>query len=209
MRITSEDKARADGIEFEKVESGGQCFTLFHIPCPKCGAITKKRRYVRKYSRLCEYCKKDIKRHEYQYQQSKAECFETKEDKRFQRAVDEIKSIVPDFDSYEQPIAMAKKRAAKYASIPEAMVAIELLKEGYRIIPQQKIGHYKVDFCLPDEKVIIEVDGSMFHQKPSSKREATIQFSLGLDWKIIHVPAEEIRKKIWLIGEIINKFKTM
>lgn len=89
-----------------------------------------------------------------------------------------------------------------YGSIPEAMVAIELLRLGYRIIPQQKVKKYKVDFAIPKEKIVIEVDGYVYH-KDSYKgdREAIIQLALGLDWKIIHIPAE-------LIAEDITKLKS-
>jgi very-short-patch-repair endonuclease len=210
MRITGRDKARADGIEFEIIKDPVHgSFDLYHIPCPRCGTITKKRRYIRENSRLCDYCKKEVKRHEYEYQKSIAEDVETKEDRRFRKAVEEIKETVKDFDSYSESIELARKRSGKYGSIPEVMVAIELLKEGYRIIPQQKIGRYQVDFCLPDEKFVIEVDGAKFHRGISQEREATIQFSLGLEWRIIHIPAEKIRKKIWLVKKIIKEFKTL
>ena len=35
-------------------------------------------------------------------------------------------------------------------------------------------------------------------------REAEIQFAIGLDWKMIHIPAELIRKDIQKLDEIIK-----
>ena len=44
---------------------------------------------------------------------------------------------------------------------------------------------------------MIEVDGALFHQKPSKDdREAKIQLSLGVQWRILHIPAELIAKDI-------------
>ena len=85
------------------------------------------------------------------------------------------------------------------------MVAIELIRIGYSIIPQQKIKKYKVDFAIPKEKIVIEVDGSIYHKDVyKGYREAIIQLSLGLDWKIIHVPAEYISKDIQKLEQIIK-----
>ena len=52
----------------------------------------------------------------------------------------------------------------------------------------------------------IEVDGSVYH-KDSYKgdREAIIQLALGLDWKIIHIPAEYIAKDIQKVEQIIKE----
>lgn len=88
------------------------------------------------------------------------------------------------------------------------MVAIELVRLGHRVIPQQKIGKYRVDFLLKDVKMVIEVDGDLYHKDQfKGDREATIQFSLGMDWKIVHVPAELISKDIRKLKKIIETFK--
>ena len=82
---------------------------------------------------------------------------------------------------------------------------MELIRLGYQIIPQQKVKNYKVDFAIPKQKIVIEVDGAMYHKdKFNGDREAIIQFSLGLDWKIIHIPAEEISKNITKLKRVIQ-----
>lgn len=86
------------------------------------------------------------------------------------------------------------------------MVAIELLKLKYKIIPQQKVGKYRVDFAIPKEKIIIEVDGKIFHNGTLNDREAEIQLMIGLDWKIIHIPAELIRENITKLKSAIGIF---
>lgn len=205
MRETSRDRARADGIKFYE---SGEGYPIFEIPCPKCGCIRKSRQYSRKRSMLCDYCRKDIKARE-KKEEIKEIDVETKYDKRFNSAVSEIENQVKDFSNYADAISMARKRNTKYGSIPEAMVAIELLKAGYRIIPQQNINGYKVDFCLPDDKVIVEVDGEVYHKTINRKREQAIQLRLGYKWRIIHIPAEKIRKSITKVDEIIKKHKEL
>ena len=57
---------------------------------------------------------------------------------------------------------------------------------------------------------MVEVDGEIFHAKERNEnREATIQISLGFDWKIIHIPAEKIRKNISKTDIIIKRLKEL
>ena len=137
-----------------------------------------------------------------------SEAIECLKEKQFDKAVNKIKKQVFDFSLYEKAIKIAEIRQELYGSIPEAMVAIELLRLGYSIIPQQKIKKYKVDFAIPKEKIIIEVDGSLYHKDVyKGEREAIIQLSLGLDWKIIHVPAEKIAENITKLKQVIEVLK--
>lgn len=121
---------------------------------------------------------------------------------RYEKAIEEIAKQVP-VEDYIRAISIAKKRMYDYGSIPEAMVAIELVKYGCRVIPQQQVLNYHVDFLLPDEKIVIEVDGDLYHQK-GTDREAKIQLALGVEWEIIHLPAEAIRKNIKAVDKCIK-----
>lgn len=210
MKMTGKEMAKADGIKFfQRTRPNGSHFTEYQIPCPRCGFISRRRQYNREMSLLCDYCKDDVKRRRKALKDSQEGITETKEEKRFRMACEEIKKQVKNFDGYSEAISTARKRLNKYGSIPEAMVAIELLRCGYRIAPQQKIKGYIVDFCLPEEKVVIEVDGQTFHHKLQEKREETIQDALGRDWRIIHIPAEKIRKRIRKVNRIIKEFKNI
>lgn len=203
--MTPEEAAK-DGVIFEPFSKGGRGSYL--IPCEECG-VEKIRRtqYSRKRRYVCDYCKGLIKRKEKISKLKELEDIETKAEKRFKNAVGNIEKQVKDFSKYSKPIEIAKTRAELYASIPEAMVAIELLKLGYKIIPQQKIGKYKVDFAIPKQKLVIEVDGSIYHRDVyKGDREAMIQLSLGLDWKIIHIPAEGIAKDVTKLKKAIDVF---
>ena len=195
--------AKLDGIRTSRDWNG---HIIYHVPCVSCGEEVERKAYRGKVNNLCDYCKHAVKRKiehakytDILQEQSKAEI-------RFEKAVAEIKSQVRKFKEYEKPIEIARKRLEKYGSIPEAMVAIELIRLKYSIIPQQKVGKYRVDFAIPKEKYIVEVDGSIYHQKMTS-REAEIQLMFGLDWKIIHVPAERIRGNIRKLEKVIQIYK--
>ena len=49
------------------------------------------------------------------------------------------------------------------------------------------------------------MDGELYHSKQKEgDREAIIQMALGLDWEIIHVPAELISKDIQKLRRVIE-----
>lgn len=180
------------------------------VPCKVCGEIIQDTYYKDNKNYICEYCKKKLKAKQRLVNKAiMLDKFDSPREMSFYRAVDKIKKQVKDFSGYERAIKVAKKKCELYASIPEAMVAIELIKLGYAIIPQQKIGEYTVDFAIPKEKLVIEVDGAIYHYYQKTNREATIQYSLGIDWKIIHVPAERISKQIYKLQEVIDALKNL
>lgn len=203
-------EAKYDGIESYYDANigmrGRKGAEVYKIPCEKCGFIIHKTQYNRKRTYLCDYCKCLIKEKEkalFSEELNKLEGVKTNKEKSFDKAINNIRKQVKDFTKYEKPIRIAQTRCQKYGSIPEAMVAIELLKLGYSIVPQQVVTKYKVDFAIPSKKLVIEVDGKLFHKDVySGDREAIIQLALGLDWKILHIPAE-------LIAENITKLKSI
>lgn len=179
---------------------------VYKIPCQKCGNVFTKQVYRKDVYNLCDFCKNEVNKKIKVLEIPNIDSVKTKDEIRFSKAVDEIKTQVKDFEKYQKAIEIAKRRKEKYGSVPEAMVAIELLKLGYKIIPQQKIQKYKPDFVIPKEKIVIEVDGQTFHSKENLEREMILQMSLGFDWTIIHIPAEKIRKDIQKVKRIIDAF---
>ena len=198
----SEACALHDGIGILKDERGYQTYL---IPCCKCGKIIKRKQYTSEKDYLCDYCTLNLRERKKAKAQAELDKVRSRKEQAFDKAVERIRKQVRNFDSYRKAVRIAETRAERYGSIPEAMVAIELLKLGYNIIPQQKIGRYKVDFAIPDQKLVIEVDGELYHGcEGEGKREATIQISLGFAWKIIHVPAEWIEKDIRTLKKVIE-----
>lgn len=210
--MSGREKAKVDGFNgYYDPNHGSRGHIgsyVYEIPCEMCGNMTKQINYSRGNVYMCPDCRNLLRK-----KRKLAEIQEylqiiTKEEKRFDKALLEIENQVKDLRRYERAIKIAKKAITKYSSIPEVMVAIELIKLGYSIIPQQKVTRYRVDFAIPKEKIVIEIDGGIFHKNKSVAldREIIIQAALGMDWIIIHIPAEAIRNNIRKMKVIIDKF---
>lgn len=181
-------------------------FRCYLIPCEICGEVYQSEILQKKTIYICDSCKQKIKF--MRQPEVKTKDAAVKHEQRFQKAVENIRKQVGDaFPEYERAIRLAETRNGCYDSVVEAMVAIELVRLKYKVIPQQKVGRYKVDFCLPDIKRIIEVDGEIYHNKNRRpNREAEIQIAFGFEWKIIHIPAELIQEDIVKLKECIDLY---
>ena len=192
--------AKKDGIEV--VRHYG--LATYLVPCKRCGKIVRRRTYNPKRKNLCEYCELVYERKCEAIEQEIWDLIKTPKEQTFDKAVAKLYKQVKNFDSYKEAIEIAKKRTERYDSIPEVLVAIELIKLGYSIIPQQRVGRYRVDFAIPAEKLIIEVDGGLYPPNgPKAGRDGDIQLSLGLDWKILHIPADWISNHIKMLKKVI------
>lgn len=203
----SEACAIHDGIKIILKERGWRGSTsvikIYVVPCHRCGTETERTIYTSEKEYLCEYCKLTLKRKVAAQQEPVG--IQTKKELALDKAKDCIRKQVKNFEAYDTAVKLAEKRAESFGSIPEAMVAIELLRLGYKVIPQQKVGKYRVDFALPEIKVVIEVDGGLYHKNIyKNDREAIIQLSLGMKWEIIHIPAELISQDIQKLKKVID-----
>lgn len=198
-----------DGIKYD--DNGYRL--LYYVPCQNCGKIHGRRKYTGKEIYLCPTClelKHAKQRAEVETLALSMPDAETKEEKRYRKAVEAIERQVKSLNGYRKAIEICRKATYKYGSIPEAMLAIELVRNGYSIIPQQKIGTYRVDFALPKEKLILEVDGSPYHtdRRKELEREARINYQIGLSWHFIHLPAESISKDVRKVVRLLKSGDT-
>lgn len=205
----SKADAERDGIKYYYDESrpsrGTKGTIVYIVPCQNCGKVTERTSYGGNIAYICPACREKKKQHQKEVEQAWFDIIEEKGEARFNKALDQIEKQVKSFDKYERAAEIARQGQGKYGSVPEAMVAIELIRLGYSIIPQKKVGKYRVDFYVPKQKFVIEVDGQMYHRNIyKGEREAQIQFALGLDVKIIHVPAELIAKDIQKLKKVID-----
>ena len=202
-------EAKEDGIKCHFDETAGyrNGKWIYEIPCAYCGRIQKYRIYSRKKTYACKRCSIRVKEKERIVQEAKEPAVFSKHERRFLRAAAEVKAKERRPGEYDKAIEAAAKRLDRYDSIPEAMVAIELLRLGYKIIPQQKIGRYRVDFVIPEEKIALEVDGELYHRtnQRAMERELLIQYALGEDWRIIHIPSEMIAESIRKLRPCIKR----
>lgn len=175
---------------------------VYIVYCGECNCRMKRAQYDSNKIYVCDSCKRRLKQKQKEFE--RLVTLETKEERRFNQAVDAIKKQTN--RDYSKAISVAKTRDHCYGSIPEAMTAIELIHLGYRIIPQQKILSYKVDFAIPSEKKIIEIDGSLYHNdNRDAERDFKIRLALGPEWKILHIPAERVKKNINIVRRVMRE----
>lgn len=208
MANKSDIYAERDGIEVETIDTPRRGkLKIYHIPCAKCGRIVDRRVYNGDKAYYCDVCKNNLVKKEKALEHELLDMVLSKGEQRFLRAKEKLLKQVKNPDAYANAIRIANTRADYYGSIPEAMVAIELVKLGYSIIPQQKVGRYTVDFAIPKEKIVVEVDGGLYHRDLDPDRDNYIKLCLGLDWEIIHVPAEWISKDIRRVSKVMQAVK--
>lgn len=200
----SDIDAKRDGIKTTLEGGEFRKYTVYHIICDNCGNEYIKRQYKSGVEHLCDRCRYMRNRKIKEKERVDVSDFQSKNEIKFEKAIVEMKKQVAWDSHYDQCAEIARKRVEYYGSVPEMMVAIQLIYLGYSITPQQKIGRYRVDFLIESIKTVIEIDGAVFHAKRIPNREATIQLSLGLDWKILHIPAELISKDILKLETILQ-----
>lgn len=173
---------------------------VYAIPCVLCGTPVTSRTFSVKRTYKCRVCANDLK--------AKREA----SNRAFRREVDTIlaEQMGTDYDhmhrfekgaakfgpSYIDNIETARRAIMKYDSMPEVVACIELLHTGTRVIVHQPVGGYTVDFCLPDEKVVVEVDGTLYHNDAAKEyaRDYALRNMLGDGWLVRHVPADAVVK---------------
>lgn len=140
--------------------------------------------------------------------------FDDKE-KKFSNAVLRVRKKARKFSEYKHAIEIIHEKLHTdkwFDSTEEIMVAIELVKNNVKARHQVKFGPYRVDFLLPDYKVILEVDGRLFHGGNKSKKEQLrdncILLSLGPKWEMIRISDDIINKNITKLIPAIETIKT-
>ena len=124
-------------------------------------------------------------------------------DKKLEVAIKRIGGSARSIKKYERAIEIVEKNLHRdkwFESTEEIMVALELLKNNVRTKHQVSFGRYRADFVLPDEKIVLEVDGRIYHTKDhinkESIRDNLIVLSLGSDWEVIRVTDDLINQNI-------------
>lgn len=127
---------------------------------------------------------------------------ELRRKRMFEHALDKLERQQLDFSKYEDAIKTVSEynenNDGKFDSSEEIMAAIILIHNRYHIKPQVKVGRYQVDFMLPEDFVILEIDGDRhkFNKSADSKRDRKIRETLGDKWQIIRIPTEFIDEKV-------------
>ncbi|BCK01611.1 endonuclease domain-containing protein [Anaerocolumna chitinilytica] len=186
--------------------------TQYYPLCDCCGKEVMSLSYIRGKKYLCKICKLE------NYMSDKEERTENNreiKEAKLEKAIERIKNHTYNIDKYRNSIDTIRKYLHKdgwFDSTEEIMVAIELCKNKIKFNHQIQFGRYRVDFLLPDEKIILEVDGTIFHTKNTREKELIrdnrIILSLGAEWEIIRITDEDINRNITRLTKAIRKVKS-
>lgn len=202
------------GIIVEEHRLRGGTAPAYLIPCSRCKRYITRAKVDFKRTYVCDVCKQNernrmkrqladkIPRPVYQAEIPNPD----KHTKRFLKAKEAILKYGYRKADYSRALDLIEKRRYEMDSIPEAMVAIQLLQDKHKVVSHPKVGGYKPDFAITDWKCIVEVDGGLYHADidKQERRDYALRYSMGDEWAIVHIPAEYIRKNIWRLNYLIK-----
>ena len=155
----------------------------------------------------CEKCFEEVKK---QLKEENEQYILLRRKRLFERALDTMERQRINFYKYEEAIKTIQEynieNDGKFDSSYEIMAAIVLIQNHYHIKPQTKVGRYQVDFMLPEDKIILEIDGDRHKGKKGSDsvRDEKIRNELGADWEIIRIPTELIDQDVTKLPKAIE-----
>lgn len=131
-----------------------------------------------------------------------------KAQKELEKRTGKMKSFKPkrDMSRYVKPV---KERVMNgidnFSSMPEAVVAIQMERIGLKYETQKNIAGKKADFIIPEIKIILEIDGELYHtdEDKSFLRDRQIMAVVGEGWEIVHIHANEIPMYTWNLREAL------
>lgn len=92
-----------------------------------------------------------------------------------------------------------------FSSVPEVAVAIQMQRIGLSYETQKVIAGKNVDFYLPEIKIILEIDGGLYHtdENKTFLRDRQIMHEVGEEWEIVHIDADLVPKYTWNLKEAL------
>lgn len=86
------------------------------------------------------------------------------------------------------------------------LVALELFRRKVVAQHQVRVFEYTIDFLLPEMKVILEIDGSIYHGRDRERREQIRDelISEKLGCEVIRIPTDNINKNVTLLLPAIS-----
>jgi len=204
----SYNEAIEDGVRFSKKGYSN----VYYPKCCICGEETMSPNYIRDNKYTCKKCK--FENYIADKEEKTNTNIETKE-KKFKNALRRLEGTRGcSYRDYERAIDIIHDKLHRdgwFDSTEEIMVAIELVKNNIKARHQVKFGRYRADFVLPEEKVVLEVDGVVFHTEKTREKEklrdSLIVLSLGPDWEVLRITDENINKNIKRLLPAIKKIK--
>lgn len=200
-------EAVKDGIKMGRDSRG---FSVYYPLCGICGQPTYSPTYLSHHNYTCRECKESATIDAIEYA---AEVRVETKTKKLDEAIKRI-SRVADIDKYQRGIEWITNNLDKpfwFESTEEIMVALELIKCGIKANHQVKVLKFRVDFVLPEEKIILEIDGVPFHGKDrkgyEQERDKAIISTFGDEWDVIRISTDHINKNITKLIAAVKAMK--
>ncbi|MEY8001592.1 endonuclease domain-containing protein [Clostridium sp. Mt-5] len=182
---------------------------IYRARCYICGKPVNTRVYHSNTNYRCKECKEK--------EANKTRLISTElKRKKLENAIKRIKRQKNNIKQYGHAIEKIKELLPTpnwFQSTEEIMVGIELYKRKIKFNHQVKINKYIVDFVLPEQKIVLEVDGELFHNELTIEKEkirdSIILLNLGPEWEVIRIKDKYINKNINKLTTAITKVNNM
>lgn len=194
---------------FEQIQFGlGN--EMYITGCYACGKPVKT--WVKRNGTIfkCKECRKKEKEKESQLTN---EIGRLKVLRRIEKAEELLSKLYGEkiLEEYAEGIVHIKENINEknlFQSTNEVLALIELKRKGVLFEHQVSLGRYRLDFVLPRQKVVLEIDGGFRKQKVVKDRDKIkdmqIVTSLGPAWEIIRISDEVLKKNPRRLATAIN-----
>lgn len=175
--------------------------------CWMCGKELSEGTYKRNFCPECASKKTEAEKERYK------EYLRLKNAMTLERAISRIEAddSAPTIEDLREAIETVaeyvEQNPQKLDSTEEYIALIILLHNRVRTICQYKVLSYTVDFCLPEMKVILEIDGDRHNKARDAKRDLEILGQIGADWTIVRIPTKYINSYPKSIYDAVMDYK--
>lgn len=150
---------------------------------------------------LCEKCQGKIKLIKKVEMVDKAK-------KELEKRKGKMKAYRPKLDMSKYANAVKERvinGVDNFSSIPETVVAIQMERIGLKYQSQKNIAGKRVDFSIPEIKIILEIDGELYHEDENASfiRDRHIMAEVGEEWEIVHIRTDEVPFYTWNLKEAL------
>ena len=155
------------------------------------------------------FCRDHWLEHQREYKKTVADYIKLKSEVMFERAMRKMDNAGVYMTEIQREATAVQRHSAEcpeaYKSSDEMIAAVIMLHAGYDFELNYKIGKYIVDMYLPDQKLILEVDGERHehHRLHDSNRDVELRRMLGEEWEIIRIPTQYIEQNPAKLPEAI------
>jgi very-short-patch-repair endonuclease len=185
----------------------------YTVPCCKCKMQFEMLSYIRGKDYTCSKCKREAANAKKLNENPE---YLQKAYKKLECSIQRLAQQHQNMNNYQ--IAINKmhgyiNKNGWFGSTEEMMAALVLIKDKIKLKHQYKIGRNKVDFLLPDYKIVLEIDGELYHgienKKKDDKRDKKILGVLGSEWDVLRIKTKDVNSKAYKITDAVKRYKTL